>query len=64
VRYRYLGDCLTDPALVGMECDPVKRKDGKCVVNRELATALVIDAQGRKFVVKRRRLRLLSKLNK
>lgn len=61
MRYIYLGDKLTRPDLVGMRCDPVKRTDGKCIVNRELATALVVDGSGRKYVVKRRRLRLLTK---
>lgn len=47
MRYIYLGDKLTDRSLVGLRCDPVKRADGKCIVNRELATALVVDEQGR-----------------
>lgn len=58
MRYTYLGDKLTDSALIGMQCDPVKRQDGKCIVNVKLATALVIDAQGHKHVILRRRLRL------
>jgi len=58
MRYTYLGDNLTDPALIGMACDPVRRADGKCIVSQKMATALVIDSQGRKHVVKRRRLRL------
>lgn len=58
LRYTYLGDHLTDPALVGMACDPVRRPDGKCIISQKLATALVIDEQGRKHVVLRRRLRL------
>ena len=58
MRYAYLGDALTDPALVGMECDPVRRADGRCIVSVKMATALVVDASGAKHVVKRRRLRL------
>lgn len=58
MRYVYLGDALTDPALIGMECDPVRRADGRCIVNGKMATALVVDAAGNKYVVKRRRLRL------
>lgn len=58
MRYTYLGDKMTDPALVGMQCDPVRRRDGKCVVSVPLATALVVDGHGRRHVVKRRRLRV------
>lgn len=56
-RYIYLGDKLTDPALVGMPCNPVKRW-GKCVIGQKTATALVVDANGNRHVVLRRRLRL------
>jgi hypothetical protein len=58
MRYTYLGDMLTDRTLIGLQCDPVRRADGKCVVNRKLASALVVDAQGKRYVVKRRRLRV------
>lgn len=58
MRYTYLGDKLTDPALRNMQCDPVRRPDGKCIVSVKMATALVVDDQGRKFVVLRRKLRL------
>ena len=61
MRYTYLGDRLTDKALVGMQCDPVRRADGKCVVSIQMATALVEDAQGKRYVVLRRRLRLNQK---
>lgn len=57
-RYIYLGDKLTDSALRGMQCDPVRRPDGRCIVSAKMATALVIDQQGQKHVVLRRRLRL------
>jgi hypothetical protein len=56
-RYTYLGSKHTDPALIGLQCDPVKR-NGKCVVSTKMATALVVDEVGRRFVVARRRLRL------
>lgn len=62
MRYVYLGDHQTPAELVGMACDPVRRADGKCVVSTRMATALVVDASGRRHVVKRRRLRLTSKL--
>jgi hypothetical protein len=61
VRYIYLGDKMTNPPLVNMPCDPVRRADGKCVVSVKMATALVVDATGHKHVVLRRRLRLESK---
>lgn len=57
MRYTYLGDRLTAPALRGMQCDPVRRRDGKCITGK-LGTLLVIDATGRKHNVLRRRLRL------
>lgn len=31
MRYVYLGDRLTDPALRGQPCDPVHGAPGKCV---------------------------------
>lgn len=58
MRYTYLGDALTRPELIGLQCDPVRRPDGKCIVSVKMAMALVVDAQGNKYVVKRRRLRL------
>lgn len=62
MRYTFLGDKLTRPALRSMQCDPVRRPDGRCIVNVRLASALVIDAQGQRHVVPRRRLRLNHKL--
>lgn len=68
MRYIYLGDKLTDPALIGMACDPVRvataGADGKCIVSTKMATALVVDGTGRKYVVLRRRLRLTEKFAK
>ncbi len=58
MRYTYLGDKLTDPALVDMQCDPVRDARGKCIVSAKMATALVVDAKGKQYVVLRRRLRL------
>ena len=57
-RYTYLGDRLTAPALKGMQCDPVRRADGKCVLSVRMATALVVDERGTAHVVLRRRLRV------
>lgn len=57
MRYTYIGSKQTDPALIGMQCDPVKL-GGKCVVSQKMATALVVDEHGRRFVVARRRLRV------
>lgn len=58
MRYTYLGDKLTSAALAGMQCDPVRRADGRCVVSQRMATALVVDAAGNRHVVLRRRLRV------
>lgn len=58
MRYIYLGDKLTNPELVNLACDPVRRADGKCIVSVKMATALVVDGVGRRWVVLRRRLRL------
>lgn len=57
MRYTYLGDKLTDPALRGLQCDPVRRADGKCITS-PLATMLVQNASGKRFVVLRRLLRV------
>lgn len=62
VKYTYLGGKDTSPELVGMQCDPVKRADDKCIVSVKMATQLVVDANGIRYVVNRRRLRLNSKL--
>lgn len=62
MRYIYLGGTHTDPALIGLACDPVLRPDGKCIVSTRMATALVEDAQGKRYVVSRRRLRLAEKV--
>lgn len=61
-RYVYLGDAMTDPALVNQPCDPVRREDGKCVVSTRFATAFVVFADGARRVVKRRRLRVVASL--
>ncbi len=61
-RYTYIGDKLTAPELVGMQCNPVRRADGKCVISVKMATALVEDANGNRHVVLRRRLRLNEKV--
>ncbi|MAS33573.1 MAG: hypothetical protein CL610_06175 [Anaerolineaceae bacterium] len=58
MRYTYLGDHLTDPALRGMQCDPVRDDRGKCVVSVQMASALVVNETGQRFVVARRRLRV------
>lgn len=58
MRYTYLGDKLTAPSLKGMQCNPVRRPDGKCIVSIKMATALVEDRHGTRHVVARRRLRL------
>ena len=61
MRYTYIGDKLTDGRYFQMQCDPVYRPDGKCIVSVKMATALVIDTGGNKHVVLRRRLRLNEK---
>lgn len=57
-RYIFLGDRMTDPALVNQPCDPVRRADGKCIIGRRMAVALVRFADGVARVVPRRRLRV------
>lgn len=58
MRYTYKGDKLTDSALKGMQCDPVRKPTGKCIISFKMATALVVDANGTKHVVLRRLLRI------
>ena len=62
MRYIYIGDNLTADGLRGMACDPVRRQDGKCIISVKMATALVVDANGNRHVVLRRRLRLTEKM--
>lgn len=57
MRYTYRGDRLTTAALRGLQCDPVRRADGKCVRGRN-GNMLVVDAQGRRYVVPGRQLRV------
>lgn len=61
MRYTYLGDRQTRADLCGLQCDPVRRGDGRCIVSTKRATALVVDGEGRCHVVARRRLRLNEK---
>lgn len=62
MRYTYIGDKMTRADLIGLQCDPVRRADGKCIVSVKMASALVIDERGNQHNVMRRRLRLNSKL--
>lgn len=69
--YTYLGDGLSDKRLRGLQCDPVRRGDGKCIVGgqmpnsrRKMPSSLVVDADGKRHVVLLRRLRLNSKLTR
>jgi hypothetical protein len=57
MRYTYLGNRHTDPALVGLQCDPVKNAAGKCVIGK-MSSALVVDEHGARYIVSRRRLRV------
>jgi hypothetical protein len=59
MRYVYLGDRLTDPALRHQPCEPVRRADGRCIVSTRMAVALVRFADGVERVVARRRLRVV-----
>ncbi len=54
MRYTYLGDRLS--AKSGMQCDAVRRSDGKCIRSRK-AAMLVTDGEKR-YVVLARRLRI------
>lgn len=56
MRYVYVGDRMTDPALVNQPCDPVLRADGKCILGG--SKMLVRFPDGLARVVLRRRLRL------
>ena len=54
MRYTYLGDRMSEKR--GMQCDAVRRADGKCVRSR-VATMLVTDGEKR-YVVLARLLRI------
>jgi len=58
VKYVYLGDRMTDPALRRQPCDPVLRQDGKCITGR--GAMLVRFADGLERVVVRRLLRKIK----
>lgn len=62
-RYTFLGDRATRPELRGMQCDPVRNAQGKCILSVKFATAAVRDAQGKLWIVPRRRLRLNNPTN-
>lgn len=49
---------MTTPELRGMQCDPVRKPNGKCIMSFRMQTALVVDEQGKKYVVLRRLLRI------
>lgn len=60
-RYTYLGDRLTDPALVGKHCTAVLRPDGKCIISVRMSTMLVLfDGETHPRCVLRRRLRKVT----
>lgn len=58
MRYTFLGDKATRPELRGMQCDPVLNERGRCILSVRFATAAVVDAEGKFYIVPRRRLRL------
>jgi hypothetical protein len=58
-RYRYLGDRMTDRALVNRECIAVLRPDGKCIVGRS-AMLVQFDGEAKPRVVLRRMLRKVA----
>lgn len=57
MRYTYHGDRLTDDSLRGAQLDPVRRENGKCRRGRN-GNMLVCDADGRRYVVLARLLRV------
>lgn len=61
MRYTFLGGSQTRPDLRGLQCLPVRNAQGKCVVSQRMAVALVVDVNGTRYVVPRRRLRLNEK---
>jgi len=54
--YIYLGDKLTDPALISKPCSAIRNREGKCI-RSPMATMLVRFEGGRPAVVLARRLR-------
>lgn len=58
-RYRYLGDRMTDRALVNAACTAVLRPDGKCICGRG-AMLVLFDGETSPRVVLRRQLRKVS----
>ena len=50
MRYTYLGDRMS--VLRGMQCDPVKRADGKCIRSKK-GTMLVTDGTDKHIIIAR-----------
>ena len=56
VKYKYLGDKMTEPNLKGATCFPVYRHDGKCIRGKN-GSMLVLFENGKNCVVIARLLR-------
>lgn len=50
MRYTYLGDRMS--ALRGMQCDPIRRKDGKCIRSK-MGTMLVTNGEIKHIIIAR-----------
>lgn len=61
MKYIYLGDRLTSPEFKNKLCNPVLRKNGKCITGK--STMLVKFESGKIVNVLRYRLRKLSSYN-
>ncbi|HDY67500.1 MAG TPA: hypothetical protein ENH85_06900 [Candidatus Scalindua sp.] len=59
MRYTYIGDRFTAPEIKRMQCDPVRREDGKCRRSR-MGTMLVTDGS-KNYIIIARLLRINKK---
>jgi len=50
MRYTYLGDKMS--VLRGMQCDPIRREDGKCIRSR-MGTMLVTNGIDKHIIIAR-----------
>lgn len=58
VKYRYIGDRNTDPALKNRECTAIRRQDGKCIRARN--GSMLVEFDGIPTIVVGRLLRKIK----
>ncbi len=60
-EYIYRGDRFTDDKLKSMECNAVRRADGKCIRGKN--SNMLVEMNGKKVVILARQLRKIKLIN-